>query len=287
MGTIIDGKDIAGTILERLEEEIVDLKDNGIFPKLSVLLVGNNPSSIVYVRNKESTARRLGVEVEVARYEESVGEDELLYKISELNADQNVHGILVQLPLPSQINTKKITNAISPEKDVDGFHPINLGRLLAGEDGFKPCTPAGIMELIRSTKVDIKGKRAVVIGRSLIVGKPTALLLLEQHATVTICHSRTEGLPEIVKASDIVVAAIGSPMFIKGDWIKRGSIVIDVGITKLEDGKIVGDLEFERAKDVASFITPVPGGVGPMTIAMLMKNVVKAASNLRTRRGES
>lgn len=281
---IIDGKKIAERIRGELKAE---LTKSGVKPGLAVVLVGENPASKVYVGNKKKACAEVGIESFDHQLAESTSESEILKLIKKLNADKKVHGILVQLPLPKHINEAVIICAIAPEKDVDGFHPVNMGKLLIGRGQSPsptcrggpqwspmPCTPLGIMELIDSTGVEIKGKQAVVVGRSNIVGKPVALMLLERHATVTICHSRTAELPQVVKSADILVAAIGKPRFIKGDWVKKGAVVIDVGINRLADGKMCGDVDFEPAKDVAGWITPVPGGVGPMTIAMLLKNTL-------------
>ncbi|PIU58488.1 MAG: bifunctional methylenetetrahydrofolate dehydrogenase/methenyltetrahydrofolate cyclohydrolase FolD [Deltaproteobacteria bacterium CG07_land_8_20_14_0_80_38_7] len=277
---IINGKEIAANIRRALKKELLALKDKSIIPGIAVILVGENPASQIYVRNKNKACGEIGIASFEHKLSETTSQDELLSLIKKLNADNKVHGILVQLPLPSHIDEQTIINAISPSKDVDGFHPENIGRLLLGLKAFRPCTPLGIMELLSRINYDIKGKHAVVLGRSNIVGKPVALLLLEQHATVTICHSKTENLPEVVKSADILVAAIGKPNFVKGSWIKKGAVIIDVGINRLDDGKIVGDVDFDEAKKSAYAITPVPGGVGPMTIAMLLKNTVDAAMKL-------
>lgn len=277
MATLIDGKQLALKIRDDLAREVEGLKADGVTPGLAVVLVGHDPASQIYVRNKKSACSKAGIVSFSHELPEDISEADLLSLIDTLNADSAVHGILVQLPLPSHIDESRIINRISPEKDVDGFHPVSVGRLLLGEPGFRPCTPSGIMALIDSTGTELKGKRAVIVGRSNIVGKPLAFMLLERHATVTICHSRTVNLEGEVADADVVIAAIGRPEFIKGSWIKRGSIIIDVGINRTPDGKIVGDVEFEAALKVASAITPVPGGVGPMTIAMLLKNTVEAA----------
>ena len=275
MVNIIDGKNLAEKIRAEIKSEITAKR---LIPALAVVLVGNNPASAIYVRNKKRACAEVGIKGIDHALSESVSEAELLKLVEKLNADKNVHGILVQLPLPKRINQEHILNAILPEKDVDGFHPVNLGKLLAGQSGLRPCTPLGIMALIDSTGVELKGKHAIVVGRSNIVGKPAAIMLLERHATVTICHSRTENLADVIRDADIVVAAIGKLRFIKGDWIKKGAIVIDVGINRLPDGKIAGDVDFDAAVKRAGFITPVPGGAGPMTIAMLLKNVLKCMS---------
>lgn len=273
----IDGKSVAQKVKDELKNEVKVLKEKGIIPGLVVVLVGQNPASQVYVRMKEKISSELGINSKVYRFEEKWSEEEILNLIDKLNNDKEVHGILVQLPLPSDVSESKIMERIDPSKDVDGFHPINMGRLLRGERvDLLPCTPAGIMEILREYHISIKGKNAVIIGRSNIVGKPVSLLLLREHATVTICHSRTEDLAGVVRGADIIVAAVGKPGIIKADMVKEGAVVIDVGINKV-DGKLKGDVEFEEVKNIASFITPVPGGVGPMTIAMLLKNTVTAA----------
>jgi methylenetetrahydrofolate dehydrogenase (NADP+)/methenyltetrahydrofolate cyclohydrolase len=277
MGEKIDGKAISKKLLEAFKNDVADLAKNGINPKLTVILVGNHPESAIYVKYKEKAAHKVGVKSIIETYPEDVTQETILKRISELNSDKTNHGILVQLPLPKSFNEEKILLAIDPKKDVDGFHPVNTGKLVAGSECLKPCTPSGVLELIESTGIDIAGKDAVVVGRSNIVGKPIALMLLQKHATVTICHSRTKDLQEKIRNADIVVAAIGRPEFIKGAWIKPGAVVIDVGINRLEDGSIKGDVQFDIAKERAAFITPVPGGVGPMTIAMLMKNTIEAA----------
>ncbi len=278
MANIIDGKELAEKIKKEVKDEIEAKK---LTPGLAVVLVGDDPASHTYVRNKKKACAEVGIKSIDHALPNNTSEAELLKLITKLNGDKSVHGILVQLPLPAHINSQNILNAIDPAKDVDGFHPVNLGKLLSGIDhGLRPCTPLGIMELIDSTGVKIEGKNAVVVGRSNIVGKPVAIMLLEEHATVTLCHSRTTNLAEVIRNADIVVAAIGKPEFIKGDWIKKGAVVIDVGINRVADGKIVGDVEFEKAKKYASWITPVPGGVGPMTIAMLLKNTLKVCEFL-------
>lgn len=277
-GQIIDGKAIAKEIQDSINQSVIRMKEaKGIVPGLHVILVGNDPASQVYVKNKHKTCEKLGFSSVVHSLNSETSEIELLKLIEKLNNDHSVHGILVQLPLPKQIDSEKIMYHILPEKDVDGFHPENLGKLVIGDTPYPPCTPQGIMELIKRTGTDIKGKDAVIVGRSNIVGKPVALLLLHEHATVTICHSRTKNLADITKKADILIAAIGKPEFITGDFIREGAIVIDVGINRTESGKLVGDVHFESAKEKAEWITPVPGGVGPMTIAMLMKNTIRAA----------
>lgn len=273
---IIDGKAIRDEMEVEMQAEVAGLIAQGITPGLSVVLVGEDPASKVYVANKQKACARLGIASFEHKLPEDTSEEYLLDLVAELNARADVNGILVQLPLPSQIDSQKVLMAIDPDKDVDGFHPLNVGKLFVDESPLPPCTPAGIMELLKRTGVELKGKNAVVVGRSNIVGKPVAIMLLREHATVTICHSRTVDLPGVCRAADVLVAAVGRPEMVKGDWIKEGAVVIDVGINRV-DGKLVGDVEFEGAARRASAITPVPGGVGPMTIAMLMKNTISAA----------
>ncbi len=274
---IIDGKAIAAAIRQEVAEGVARLQAaHGVVPGLTVVLVGEDPASQVYVRNKEKAATTIGMNSQVIRLPASTSQEDLLALIAKLNADPTVHGILVQLPLPDHINEEAIVLAVDPHKDVDGFHPINVGRLHTGQSGLIPCTPAGILVLLDRAGIQLKGKNAVVVGRSNIVGKPAAMLLLSRHATVTICHSRTADLAAEVRRGDVVVAAVGKARLIKGDWIKPGATVIDVGTNRVDD-KLVGDVDFESASQVASYITPVPGGVGPMTIAMLMKNALTAA----------
>lgn len=275
---IIDGKHLSEIIKDEVRREVKNfISERGGIPSLSVILVGNNEGSKIYVRNKISACEKVGIKSHPFYLQEDVSEDYLLSIINELAKNENIHGILVQLPLPPQINEERVIEAIPPLKDVDGFHPDNFGRLLLGKPRFIPCTPLGIIKILEWENIEIEGKRAVIAGRSNIVGKPVAILLLQRNASVTICHSKTKNLPEIIGESDILVAAIGKKEFIKGEWIKNGSVVIDVGINREENGKLKGDVEFEKAKLKASFITPVPGGVGPMTIAMLLKNTLKAA----------
>lgn len=274
--TLINGKQIAKETYAELKERTEALAEKGIIPGLTVIIVGENPASMTYVASKEKKAAQLGWNSKVIRLEESISQAELIEVIEKLNADEGVDGILVQLPLPKHINELDVLEKIDPDKDVDGFHIVNSGRLFAGLDGFVPCTPKGIMKLIASTGVDVSGKNAVVLGRSLIVGKPIALLLTAENATVTICHSRTADLREHTLRADILVAAIGKPKFVTADMVKEGAVVIDVGINRTEEG-LVGDVDFESVKEKAGYITPVPGGVGPMTIAMLMENTVISA----------
>jgi methylenetetrahydrofolate dehydrogenase (NADP+)/methenyltetrahydrofolate cyclohydrolase len=274
---IINGKEIAAQVRAELKSEVQALKERGVIPGLDVVLVGENPASLVYVRNKIKACEEVGIKSVQHKLPDTTSHVELLALIRKLNASKEVHGILVQLPLPKQINEEEILEEISPAKDVDGFHPYNVGRLMIGNPVLQPCTPYGVMRLLDSTGVDLSGKDAVVVGRSNIVGKPMAMMLLRRNATVTVCHSKTKDLVERVKKADILVAAIGRAEFIKGEWVKEGAVVIDVGMNRTLEGKLVGDVDFEGASQRASFITPVPGGVGPMTIAMLLKNTVEAA----------
>lgn len=286
MALMIDGKAVAKEIQKQIKDEVEGLKRRwGMVPGLGVVLVGDDPGSHLYVKNKEKACKEVGIRSEEHLLPESVSEKELLALIHNLNKNKNIHGILVQLPLPAHIQTDKVLEAVSPYKDIDGFHPVNLGMLLIGGAGFRPCTPMGIMKLLDAIYCDPKGKNAVVVGRSNIVGKPVALMLLERHATVTICHSRTANLRDEVSRADILVVAIGKAGFVRGDWIKPGAVVIDVGVNRLPSGKLSGDVEFETAKDRASWITPVPGGVGPMTICMLLFNTLRAAKNSLQREG--
>lgn len=277
MTLLLDGKALSQEIRRQLANEI---KESNLSPGLAVVLVGEDPASQIYVRNKEKGCHEIGIQSFSHHLPATTSEDDLLSLIHTLNADEGVHGILVQLPLPKHISETTILEAISFKKDVDGFHPVNVGHLVSGRPSLRPCTPLGIMALIDKSGMELNGQQAVVVGRSHIVGKPIAIMLLERHATVTICHSRTKNLPELVKSADLVIAAIGRAEMIKGDWIKSGAVVIDVGINRTTEGKVVGDVEFESAKKVAHAITPVPGGVGPMTIAMLLGNTVKAAKKI-------
>jgi len=275
---IIDGKKVAADIQEDLKKKIADLKAKGIDPCLAVVLVGENPASKKYVASKEKTCVQLGITSVAHKIPETTTQEELMKLVDTLNSDKKVHGILIQLPLPKGLDEKEVMNAIAPAKDVDGFGPQSLGRLVLDEAGFLPCTPHGAMKMLEAYGIDPSGKHAVVLGRSVIVGKPLALLLLRKNATVTICHSRTADLKAECLRADILCVAIGKPKFVKGDWIKEGAAIIDIGINVTEEGKIVGDVDFDAAKERAGFITPVPGGAGPMTIAMLMYNTVKAAN---------
>ncbi len=278
MAQIISGKEVALKVRERIKNEVEELlTKTGKRPGLAVIIVGEDPASQVYVRNKAKGCEEVGFHSEVYRLPEQTEMSELLALINKLNNDENIHGILCQLPLPKHLDETEVILAIDPNKDVDAFHPVNTGKIMIGNYSFLPCTPAGVMELIASTGVDISGKECVVVGRSNIVGKPQAMLLLQKNGTVTICHSRTKNLAETTKRADILVVAVGRPNFITGDMIKEGAIVVDVGINRMDDGKLVGDVHFESAEKVASYITPVPGGVGPMTITMLLQNTLTAA----------
>lgn len=274
---IIDGKAVSAAVRQSVKEEAAALKEQGIEVGLAVVIVGNNPASRVYVNSKKKACEEVGFNSYEYALPEDTTEEELMDLVEVLNADEKVNGILVQLPLPKQINEKAIINGIRPDKDVDAFHPENVGQIMIGDYKFLPCTPAGVMELIASTGVEISGKNCVVIGRSNIVGKPMAMLLLHKNGTVTICHSRTQGLSEICARADILVAAVGKANFVTADMVKEGAVVIDVGMNRLENGKLCGDVDFAAVSEKASYITPVPGGVGPMTIAMLMKNTLTAA----------
>jgi len=280
MGKILDGKALAQRVRHGLKDAVVGFQSrHGHVPGLATLLVGEDPVSRVYVGMKEKACREVGMQSFGYRLPETASAGEVLTVIQELNAHAEVHGILMQLPLPPHLEKAKLIEAIAPKKDVDALHPWNQGKLLLGEEGLRPCTPLGVMRLLDESCTPLTGKRAVVIGRSLLVGKPVALMLLESNATVTCCHSRTERLEDEVRAADVVIAAVGQPEMIKGAWIKEGAIVIDVGISRLPDGSLKGDVEFAAAEERAAFITPVPGGVGPMTVAMLLANTLKAAEN--------
>ena len=274
---IIDGKAIAAKVRERIGSTVAALKEQGVTPGLAVVLVGDDPASRVYVGMKKKMCVELGMYSADHELPAATTEHELLALIEQLNADERVHGILVQLPLPDHIDTDKVLEAISPDKDADGFHPYNVGRLAIGKPTFQPCTPYGVMTMLDEIGYDLKGKEVVVVGRSNIVGKPVALMCLSRHATVTICHSRTRDLPDVVRRADVVIAAVGKAEMVKGDWIKPGAVVIDVGINRVGDKKLVGDVEYAAAAERASAITPVPGGVGPMTIAMLLQNTLESA----------
>ncbi len=276
MYKIIDGKTIASSIKEELKVEVTAMKENGIHSCLVVIKVGDDKASAVYVNNKKKACEYIGIESRSYELEESATQEELLSLLDELNADDTVHGILVQLPLPKHMDETEILNRIVPAKDVDGFHPMNVGKLCIGEKELVSCTPAGIIELLKRSDIEIAGKECVVIGRSNIVGKPMSLLLLEENATVTIAHSRTKNLAEVTSRADILIVAIGKPKFITSEYVKEGAVVIDVGIHRDETNHLCGDVDFDDVKDKVSAITPVPGGVGPMTIVMLMNNCVNA-----------
>ena len=276
MSRLIDGKVISAAVKERVKNEVSQLNEKGITVGLAVIIVGEDPASKIYVANKKKACEALGIISEEYALPESTTEKELLELIDTLNAKKSINGILCQLPLPRHLDEKRIINAISPEKDVDAFHPVNVGRIMIGDYDFVPCTPAGIMEMLAYENIETEGKRCVVIGRSNIVGKPMAMLLLHKNGTVTICHSKTRNLKEICLGADILVAAVGKAKFVTADMVKEGAVVIDVGMNR-ENGKLCGDVDFEAVKDKASAITPVPGGVGPMTIAMLMQNTLTAA----------
>ena len=271
---IIDGKKISKDLVEKVKDEVSKIKKNGKSPGLSVILIGDYAPSQIYVKNKEKLAKEAGINSEVIRYPKEISEKEVLKKIDELNDNSEISGILVQLPLPSHINKEKIINAIKPSKDVDGFHPMNVGGLASGTTSIVPCTPLGCLFLIKSVEKNLDGKNAVILGRSNLNGKPMAQLLLKENCTVTILHSKTKDLKTECKRADILIAAVGVKEMVKGDWIKKDAIVIDVGINK-DNGKIVGDVDFESSKNIAKAITPVPGGVGPMTIACLLKNTLE------------
>ena len=278
MAKIIDGKEVSAQVKEQVKEEAAQLKAaTGLQVGLAVVIVGNNPASRVYVNNKKKACEAVGFQSFEYALDEDTTQEELLELVEVLNENPQVNGILVQLPLPKQIDEKAIINAISPDKDVDAFHPSNVGRIMIGSYAFLPCTPAGVMELIASTGVSVSGKNCVVIGRSNIVGKPMAMLLLHQNGTVTICHSRTQNLKEICARADILVASVGKANFVTADMVKEGAVVIDVGMNRLDNGKLCGDVDFAAVEPKAGYITPVPGGVGPMTIAMLMRNTLTAA----------
>lgn len=277
MAKIIDGKAIAAKIRSEIAAGVQELKNKGVTPGLAVVLVGDDPASRVYVSMKEKACHDAGIFSDEHKLPADANESELLNLIDRLNNDARIHGILVQLPLPPQIDTDKVLEAISPLKDADGFHPYNVGRLSIGKPLFQPCTPYGVMQMLKEEGVDLNGKEVVVIGRSNIVGKPVAMMCLAENATVTLCHSKTRDLPGVVRRADVVIAAVGRPEMIKGDWIKEGAVVIDVGINRVGEKKLVGDVDFTAASQRASAITPVPGGVGPMTITMLLYNTLESA----------
>ncbi|PED38813.1 bifunctional methylenetetrahydrofolate dehydrogenase/methenyltetrahydrofolate cyclohydrolase FolD [Bacillus cereus] len=277
VAVIIKGNEVAEKKRAQLTEEVVKLKEQGIVPGLAVILVGEDPASRSYVKGKEKGCEQVGIYSELIELPETITEERLLAEIDRLNGDDRINGILVQLPLPKHIEEKAIIERISPEKDVDGFHPISVGRMMTGQDTFLPCTPHGIVELVKETNLDISGKHVVVIGRSNIVGKPVGQLFLNENATVTYCHSKTQNMKELSKLADILIVAVGRPKMITADYIKEGAVVIDVGVNRLETGKLCGDVDFENVLDVAGYITPVPKGVGPMTITMLLHNTVESA----------
>ena len=277
MGQTIDGKAVAAVVRAEVRERVVRLATRGIVPGLAAVLVGDDAASLVYVGNKEKACEQVGIRSLRHRLPASTSETELVALVRRLGHDADVHGILVQLPLPAPLRAQVVIEALAPEKDVDGLHPVNQGRLLAGLPGLRPCTPLGVLRLLDTTGVALAGARAVVVGRSVLVGKPVAFLLLERHATVTLCHSRTADLAGEVGRADVVVAATGQPALVRGEWIRPGAVVIDVGINRGGDGRLCGDVEFEPARARAALITPVPGGVGPMTVAMLLANTVTAA----------
>lgn len=277
MAIIINGKEVASKIKNNLKEEVIELKKNGKILKFAVIMVGDNSASKIYIKNKSKACEEVGIDCEEYILDSNIQMKELLDLINTLNEREDIHGILLQSPIPKHLDIDEAFRTIAPSKDVDGFNPVNVGKLCLGQDCFIACTPSGVMKLLEEYNIDIEGKNAVVIGRSNIVGKPMLQCLLNKNATVTICHSKTKNLLEITKNADIIVAAVGKEKFLTGDMIKEGAVVIDVGINRLEDGTICGDVDFESAKEKASYITPVPGGVGPMTVAMLMSNIVKAS----------
>jgi len=277
---ILDGKAIAAAVRAEVRAEVDGLRARGLVPALSVVLVGEDPASQVYVRNKDRAAQEAGFEVRTIRLAAATEQAELERLVRRLSADPKVHGILVQLPLPKGLDPAPVVDAIDPRKDVDGLHPANVAALVMGRPGLRPCTPLGCLEILDRSGIAVQGSHAVVLGRSMLVGKPLSMLLLERHATVTVAHSRTRDLPGVVGSADLVFAAVGKPRLVRGDWIREGSVVVDVGINRLEDGTIAGDVDFPAARERAAAITPVPGGVGPMTIAMLLSNTALAAARL-------
>lgn len=277
---LINGKELALKKRLEIKDHVKNLQEEGTTPGLAVILIGNNDASRTYVANKQKACRELGMHSQLITYDAAVTQDELLTKIYELNENNDIHGILVQLPLPKHLNEDLILEAISPMKDVDGFHPINVGKMVVGQDALLPCTPSGVMVMLEETGISLSGKHVVIVGRSNIVGKPLGQMLLNKDATVTYCHSKTPDLKYFTKQADILIAAVGRANFITAEYVKKDAVVIDVGINRNNEGKLCGDVSFEDVKDIASFITPVPGGVGPMTITMLMHNTVKAAQGL-------
>ena len=279
MAEIINGKELAQSIRQKIKIKCDELKEKGIKPKLAVILVGNDSASKIYVKNKNKACEEIGIEFEeYILKEETTTQESLIKLIENLNENPNIHGILLQSPIPQNLDINEAFRTINPDKDVDGFNPLNVGKLCLGQDTFVACTPHGIIKMFEEYKIDLEGKNVVIVGRSNIVGKPLIQLCLNKNATVTVCHSRTQNLEEYTKKADMLIVAIGKPNFIKEDMVKQDAVVIDVGINRI-DGKLAGDVDFENVKNKASYITPVPGGVGPMTIAMLMNNVIKAAEN--------
>lgn len=274
---IISGKELAKEKRSEMKAQVDTLRQKGVTPGLAVILVGEDPASQSYVKAKEKACKETGIHSEIDVVSTTITESELLEKIETLNKAEHIHGILVQLPLPDHISEKKVIETIDPDKDVDGFHPINIGRMMTGQESFLPCTPFGIVEMIKSKNIEIEGKHVVIVGRSNIVGKPVGQLLLNENATVTYCHSRTKNMKEFTRSADILVVAVGKSHFIGKDDVKEGAVVIDVGVNRNDEGKLIGDVEFDHVKEVASFITPVPGGVGPMTITMLLNNTILSA----------
>ncbi|MDZ5783024.1 bifunctional methylenetetrahydrofolate dehydrogenase/methenyltetrahydrofolate cyclohydrolase FolD [Marinococcus luteus] len=274
---LISGKEVAASLREEIKQEIASWNNGEQIPGLAVVLVGDNPASRSYVKGKQKASKEVGIHSELKELPESVTEEELLQIVKDYNDNEDIHGILVQLPLPDHISDKKVIETISPDKDVDGFHPINIGRMMTGQEAFLPCTPYGIIKMLEYTGVSIEGKHAVVLGRSNIVGKPMGQLLLNKNATVTHCHSRTKDLASYMQSADILIAAIGRQEFVKGKNVKPGAVVIDVGMNRKDDGKLCGDVDFEEVSEKASYLTPVPGGVGPMTITMLLYNTLQSA----------
>lgn len=277
---VINGEHLAQHIRNGIKEEVDILRGNGVIPHLSVILIGDDPASHSYVKGKEKASNEIGVSSEIVRLNAMVTEEELLQEIDELNQSPHVHGILVQFPLPNHIDSQKIIEAIDPRKDVDGFHPVNIGRMIVGQDSFLPCTPFGIIMMLKSKNIKIEGQHVVVIGRSNIVGKPMGQLLLNEDATVTYCHSRTRDLKVLTNMADILIVAVGKEHVIDSSYVKEGAVVIDVGVNRTATGELTGDVNFEDVKNKASYITPVPRGVGPMTITMLLANTIKAAKGL-------
>lgn len=274
---IINGKELAATIREQLKQECDQLREQGTTPGLAVILVGDNAASRSYIKGKQKACEKAGIHSELTELQKTVSENELLAEIDRLNHDHDIDGILVQLPLPNHISEQKVVERIDPDKDVDGFHPLNVGKMMIGEDAFIPCTPLGILKMVKSANIDIDGKHVVVLGRSRIVGKPAGQLFLNENATVTYCHSHTHEIKDFTRQADILISAIGKAGFVEADDVKQGAVVIDVGMNRDDEGRLCGDVDFEAVKEIASYITPVPKGVGPMTITMLLNNTVKSA----------